>query len=160
MPRPPQVLAAAPLTVSAHLGDHRFPSCTAESTPRPSEDAALFQLLLRSLSAVTAPPKYTNSFVCLYTWPAALIVNDTFPPPLVCRHMISVSASETAYPNDEHAVTITAIILSSLFEYPDTMPASSAYSIPHNICTSSSFPLRPSTLPVREVPSFSPFSFR
>ena len=38
------------------------------------------------------------------------------------------------------------------------MPASSAYSIPHNLCTSSSFPPRPSTLPVRDVPSFSPFS--
>ena len=28
----------------------------------------------------------------MYTWPAALTVNDTFPPPLVCRHMISVLA--------------------------------------------------------------------
>ena len=32
-----------PSTVSAHPGDHRFPSCTTGSTPRPSEDAALFQ---------------------------------------------------------------------------------------------------------------------
>ena len=30
--------------------------------------------MLRSLSAVVAPPKYTNSVVCLYTWLAALIV--------------------------------------------------------------------------------------
>ena len=39
--------------------------------------------MLRSLSAVIAPPKYTDLIACLYTWPAALIVNDTFPPPLV-----------------------------------------------------------------------------
>ena len=41
--RPPQLSATAPSTVSAHPGDHTFPSCTAGSTPRPSEDAALFQ---------------------------------------------------------------------------------------------------------------------
>ena len=84
---------------------------------------------------------------CLYTWLAALIVNDTFPPPLVCRHMISVFASETVSPDAEHAVTITVIIFSSLSDDRDAMPASSAYSIPHNLCTSSSFSLRPSTLP-------------
>ena len=36
--RPPQLSATAPSTVNAHPGDHRFPSCTAGSTPRPSED--------------------------------------------------------------------------------------------------------------------------
>ena len=35
--------------------------------------------MLRPLSAVIAPPKYSNSIVRLYTWPAALIVKDTFP---------------------------------------------------------------------------------
>ena len=34
--------------------------------------------MLSSLSAVVAPPKDTNSIVCLYTWPAALLVNDTY----------------------------------------------------------------------------------
>ena len=107
-----------------------------------------------------APPKYTNSIVCLCTWPAALIVKDTFPPPLVCRHIISVFASDTVSPNDKHAVMITVIILSSPSDDRDTMPASSACSIPHNLCTSSlSFSLRPLTLPVREVPFFSPSSF-
>ena len=52
-----RLLAIAPSTVSAHPGDH-FPSCTPGSTPRPSEDAELFQ---RSLSAAIAPPIYTNS---------------------------------------------------------------------------------------------------
>ena len=75
--------------------------------------------------------------------------------------MISVLASETVRPNAEHAVTITAIILSNHFDDRDTIPDSSAYRIPHNLCTSSSsFPPCPSTLPVREVPFFSPSSFR
>ena len=116
--------------------------------------------MLISLSALIAPPKYTNSIACLYTWPAALMVNDTFSPRLVCRHMISVLDSETVSPNAEHAVTITVTVLSNPYDDRDTMPASSAYSIPHDLCTSSSsFPRRPSTLPVREVPFFSPFSF-
>ena len=71
------------------------------------------------------------------------MVNDTFPPPLVYRHMLSVFASETVSPNAEHAVTITVIILSSPSDDRDTMPASSAYSIPHNLCTSSFFPPPP-----------------
>ena len=41
--RSPRLPATAPSTVSAHPGDHLFPFCTAGSTPRPSEDAALFQ---------------------------------------------------------------------------------------------------------------------
>ena len=99
--------------------------------------------MLRSPSAVIAPTKYTHSIVCLYTWPAALIVKDTFPPPLIYRHIISFLASETVSQNDEHAVTITGITLPGPSDDRDTMPASSAYSIPHNICTSSpSSPLR------------------
>ena len=87
------------------------------------------------------------------------MVNETFPQPLVCRHVISVFASKTMSLNAEHAVTITVVILSSLSDCRDTMLASSACSIPHNIliCTSSSFPPRPSTLRVGEVPFFSPF---
>ena len=34
--------------------------------------------MLRSLSAVIAPPKYTNSIVWLYTRPAGLIANPAF----------------------------------------------------------------------------------
>ena len=55
--------------------------------------------MLTSLPAVIAPLKYTNSTFCLYSWPAALIVSDTFPPPLVCRHKIYVFASVTVSPN-------------------------------------------------------------
>ena len=51
-----------------------------------------------------------------YTWPAALTVNDTFPPPLVCRHIIFVFVSETVSPNAEHAVTIEVyLFLAKLF---------------------------------------------
>ena len=42
----------------------------------------------------------------------------------------------------------------------DTKPASSAYSIPYNLCTfSSTFPSRPSTFHVRCKPFFSPISY-
>ena len=118
--------------------------------------------MLRSLSAVIAPPKYTNSIVRLYTSPAAMIGKDTCPPLLFSRHIIiSVFASDTVSPNDEHAVTINVIILSSHSDDGDTMPASSAYSIPHHLCTSyPSFPLRPLILLVREVPFFSLSFFR
>ena len=88
------------------------------------------------------------------------MVNDTFPPSFVCRHMISVLASKPIRPNAEHAFAITVIILSSPFGDRDTMPASSAYSISHLCTPSSPFPPRPSISPVRGVPSLSPFSFR
>ena len=117
--------------------------------------------MLRFLSSVMAPPKYTNPIVRLCSWRAALIVNDTFPTPLVSRHIISVFASDIVSSNDEHAVSITVVILSSPSDNRDTIPVLSAYSIPHNLCTSSpSIPLRPSTLPVREVLFFSPSAFR
>ena len=38
--RLPLIPATAPSTVTVHPGDHRFPSCTAGSTSRPSEDTA------------------------------------------------------------------------------------------------------------------------
>ena len=87
------------------------------------------------------------------------MANDTFSPSLVCRRIISVLFSETVSPNDVHAVTITVIILSNPSDDRHTMPASSAYSISRNLRTFSSSPPRPSTLPVRGVPFFSPFSF-
>ena len=51
------------------------------------------------------------------------------------------------------------IILSNPADNRRTIPPSLAHSIPLKLSTSSSFPLRPSTLPVRGVPFFSPFSF-
>ena len=104
-----------------------------------------------------APPKYTKSTICLYSWPAAVTVNGTYPPPFL--YMISVLASDTVSPNAAHAVTITVIIFSNPSGDRDTMPASSAYSIPHNVWASSPF-LSPSTLPARALLLFfSPFSF-
>ena len=50
-------------------------------------------------------------------------MNDTFTPPVVCRHKISVFAPETVIPNGENAVTITVIIFSSPFDDRDTYDA-------------------------------------
>ena len=80
------------------------------------------------------------------------------PPPFVRRHMISVMASDIVSLNAANAVTIIVIILSNPSGDHDTMPASSAYSIPHNVWAASSF-FCLSTLPTRALPSFfSPFS--
>ena len=50
------------------------------------------------------------------------MANDsTFPPSLVCRHMIFVLAWETVSPNAEHAVTITVVILSNPSDDRDTI---------------------------------------
>ena len=40
--RPPQLSATTPSTVNAHPGDHRFPSCTAGSTPGPLKTPRYF----------------------------------------------------------------------------------------------------------------------
>ena len=57
----------------------------------------------------------------------------------VCRQIISVLASDTVSPNAAHAVTIAVIIFSNPFDDRDIMPASSAYSILHNVWAFSSF---------------------
>ena len=106
-----------------------------EARPCPL-DRRVTSTLLKSQSALIAPPKYTNPTVRFYTWPAAATVNGTCHPPFVCRHMISVLAPDTTRPNAAHAVTITVIIFSNLSGDRDIMPASSAYSIPHNVCCS------------------------
>ena len=66
------------------------------------------------------------------------MVNDTFPTLLVFRRIAIDFAWETVIPDAEHAVTITVTILSSPSDDRDTMPTSSAYDIPYNLCTSSS----------------------
>ena len=62
------------------------------------------------------------------------------PPSLVCRHIISVLDSEAATPNAVHNVTIAITIPSNVLGDRDTMPASSAHSIPHSVWASSSAP--------------------
>ena len=66
------------------------------------------------------PPRYTNSFVWLYTWPAASILTMAVDSgiPFVLEHMISVLASDTT--------TITPIIFLSFLSGYKTTPASSA----------------------------------
>ena len=100
-----------------------------EARPCPL-DRRVTSTLLKSQSALIAPPKYTNSTGGLYTWPAAVPVNVMCPPPFVCGPMIPFLAPETVNPNSAHEVTITVIIFSNRSGDRDTMPASSAYSIP------------------------------
>ena len=106
----------------------------------------------------------SRSFV--YT-PGRMQLCEGHLPPYIfsyfpCRHVMSALASETVSPNAEHAVTITVILYSPPCDC-DKMTASSAYSIPHNLCASSSpsssFPPRPSTLPARGLLFLCPFSF-
>ena len=79
------------------------------------------------------------------------------PPPFICKHMISVFASDNVSPNAALAVTITVIVFSGRSGGRDTMPASSAYSIPDSVWVASPF-LCPSTFPVRALPLlFPPF---
>ena len=69
----------------------------------------------------TFPPTYTNSFVWLYTWPAASTLNVVVDSgiPLVRKYMISVLVSDTAKPN-------VAIIFLGFSGDCETTPASSA----------------------------------
>lgn len=71
----------------------------------------------------------TCSFV-LYTWPApAWTSNSTVGG----RHVTSVFASDTARPNTTvHTLKIASTIFSEMSDGREAMPASSAYSIPHN----------------------------
>ena len=58
----------------------------------------------RSVLWWTVPPRYTNSFVWLYNWPAASTLNVAVGSEIlfVCKHMISVLTSETVRPNTAH----------------------------------------------------------
>ena len=102
-----------------------------------------------------APPKYTNSRVCLYTWPAAVTVNGTFEAYFVCRHIVFMLASETVRPNAAHAVTTCGhhahLVLQVIaIRYPHRQ---------HTALPTTSGPLSPS--PARRLfrPVPSPFSF-
>ena len=86
----------------------------------------------RSAFSLIAPPRYTNSVVCLYRCPAASIrsaFDAVWGWDRKC--MASVFFSDTVSPNSWHVTTITPIILVSPRGDVDTTPASSAYSIPH-----------------------------
>ena len=82
----------------------------------------------RSAFWLTFPPRYTNSFVWLYTLPAAYTLNVAVDSeiPFVRKHMISVSASDTMRPNVAHTTTITPIIFLNCSGDCETTPASSA----------------------------------
>ena len=71
---------------------------------------------------------YTNSFVWLYTWPAASTLNMAVDSgiPFALKHMISVLASDTVRPKAAHTTTITPIIFLSCSGDLETTPASSA----------------------------------
>ena len=103
----------------------------------------------------TFPPRYTNSCVHLYTWPAASTLNLAVASgiPLVRKHMISVLASGTVRPNAAHTVTITTIIFLSCSGDCETTPASSAYSMPHSEVAG--LALRPLFPPAPPLPFFS-----
>ena len=64
---------------------------------------------------LTFPPRYTNSFVWLYTWPAASTLNMAmnFGITFMRNHMISALASDTLRPNAAHTTTIISIIFLS-----------------------------------------------
>ena len=69
-------------------------------------------------------PAQVHKLDRLYTWPAAVTLNYTFPPCFTCRHMLSVLASETVNSIVAHSVTINVIILSNSLGDRDTTPAS------------------------------------
>ena len=82
----------------------------------------------RSAFWLTFPPRYTNSFVWLYTWPAASTLNVAvdFGIPFARKHMISVLVSYMVRPNAAHTTTITPIIFLNCSGDCETTPASSA----------------------------------
>ena len=77
---------------------------------------------------VEVPPRYTNSFVWLYTWPAAstLKVAVDYRIPFVRKHMISTLGSNTVRPNAAHTTTITPMSFRSYSGNCETTPESSA----------------------------------
>ena len=82
----------------------------------------------RSALWLTFPPRYTNSFIWLYTWPAASTLNVAVDSgiPFARKHMISVLVSDTVRPIAAHTTTITPIIFLSCSGDCETNPASSA----------------------------------
>ena len=82
----------------------------------------------RSALWLTFPPRYTNSFVWFYTWPAASTLNVAVDPgiPFARKYMISVLASDTVRPNAANTTTISSIIFLSCSGDCETTPASSA----------------------------------
>ena len=82
----------------------------------------------RSAFWLTFPPRYTNSFVWLYTWSAASTLNVAVDSgiPSARKHVISVLASDTVRPNAAHTTAITPIIFLNCSGDCDTTPASSA----------------------------------
>ena len=81
----------------------------------------------RSVLWLTFPPRY-NSFVWLYTWPAASTLNMAVDSgvPFAHKHMISVLASDTVRRNTAHTTTITPIIFLSCSGDCKMTPASSS----------------------------------
>ena len=63
----------------------------------------------RSALWLTFTPRYTNSFVWLYTWPAASTLNMAVDSsiPFARKHITSVLAPDTLRPNAAHTTTIT-----------------------------------------------------
>ena len=82
----------------------------------------------RSALWLTFPPRYTNSFVWLYTWPATSTLNVAVDSGIgfARKHMISVLATYTLRPNAAHTTTITPIIFLSFSGDSETTTASSA----------------------------------
>ena len=93
-----------------------------------------------SASSVMRPPRYTNWWTWLYFWPAATIFSagrgGVGVSPGFCAfsgariRRVSVLFSDMVKPNAPVTSTISVIILASPAGDLDTIPASSAYSIP------------------------------
>ena len=89
----------------------------------------------RSAFWLTFSPRYTNSFVWLYTWPAAYTLNVAVDSgiPLARKHMTSVLASDTVRPNAAHTTTITTIFLNCSGDCETTRTAVHHQSHQHKI---------------------------
>ena len=86
----------------------------------------------RSALWLTFPPRYTNSFVRFYTWPAASTLNMMVDSgiPFAQKHMISVLASDRARTNAAHTTTIIPITFLRCSVHCEITPASSALICP------------------------------
>ena len=112
-----------------------------------------------SASLVMRPPRCTNWWAWWYFWPAAAISSagrgGVGVSPGCCAfsgarvRRVSVFYSDTVKPNAPNASTITVILLASPAGDLDTIPASSAYSIPYTALRtqSSSVSSGPPSLP-------------
>ena len=69
---------------------------------------------------LTFPPRYTNSSVWLYTWPAVTTLNVAVDSviPFVRKHMISVLDSDTMRPNVTHTTTMISVLASNTTRPP------------------------------------------